>query len=79
MSDDYHGNDNEYWDDMYYYENYNKDMDPNSWSGRPRRTFGTGFWIWLAVFIVAANISTALANILLLMGVVLLIRRLITK
>ena len=79
MSDDYHGNDNEYWNDMYYYENYNKDMDPNSWSGRPRRTFGTGFGIWLVVFIVAANISTSLANILLLIGVVLLIRRLITR
>ncbi len=79
MSDDYNGSDNEYWDDMYYYENYNKEMDPNTWKGYPGRRSGTGFWIWLVVYIVASIISVSLGNIVLLIGIVLLIRRLLTK
>ncbi len=79
MSDDYNRSDNEYWDDMYYYENYNKDMDPNAWSGYPRRTFGTGFWIWLIVFIIASNISSSFGGVVLTIGIILWILRKVIK
>ena len=71
MSDDYNGSDDEYWDDMYYYENYDKKMDPNSWSGHSGSRTGNGFWIWFVSLIVACNISSSLGNIVLIIGVVL--------
>ncbi len=71
MSDDYYGSDEEYWDDMYYYENYDKKMDPNSWSGGSRRSTTSGFWIWLIAFIVACNISSGLGNVVLIIGIVM--------
>ncbi len=72
MSDN-NGNDNKYWDDMYYFENYEKEMDPNSWSGRPRSNAGGGFWVWLIIFIIACNISSSLGSAILVIGIILLI------
>ena len=68
---DYHGSDDEYWDDMYYYENYDKGMDPNSWSGSPRRSTSTGFWIGLIILIAAINISPGLGEVVLIIGLVM--------
>ena len=73
MSDDYHGSDEEYWDDMYYYENYEQGMDPNSWSASSGPSLGTGFWIWLIVFIIASNISSGFGGFVLTAGIVLFI------
>ncbi len=71
MSDDYYGSDEGYWDDMYYYENYDKGMDPNTWPGHSRRSASGGFWIWLIVFIVACNISSGLGDVVLVIGLVM--------
>ena len=59
MSNDY-GNDNDYWDDKYYYENYDKDLDPNSWSGHTGSKSGYGGLIWFIALIVICNLSTDL-------------------
>ena len=68
---DYHGSDDEYWDDIYYYENYDEEMDPNSWSGSSGRSTTTGFWIWLVILIVASNISTGFGEAVLIIGLVI--------
>ncbi len=63
MSDDHFGGDNEYWDDMYYYENYDKDLDPNSWPSRSGSRPGYGGLIWFIALIVICNLSTDLGAV----------------
>ncbi len=68
MSDDYRDNDEEYWDDVYYYENYLKEED-SSGSSAPR--IKGSFWIWLVIFIIASNISSGLGSAVLTIGIVI--------
>lgn len=74
MSDD-NMNDEEYWDDMYYYENYNKEMDPNNYpsTGHSKSGIGIGFVVWLVLFIIASNISSSFGSVVLFIGIALLI------
>ena len=67
MSDDYRGSDEEYWDDVYYFENYLEEEKNSGCSGT--RTKGS-FWIWLIVFIIACNISSGLGEVVLIIGVI---------
>ncbi len=61
MSDDF-GNDNDYWDDMYYYENYDKKMDPNTWTGHSGSGSGYGWIIWFIAMIIVCNLSSELGT-----------------
>ena len=71
MSDDYNDRrDQDYWDDIYYYENYDEELDPNYWSGYSNHSVKTGFWIWLIAFIIASNISVRLGEVVLVIGIV---------
>ena len=67
MADDFQRNDDDYWDDVYYYENYLKEEE-NSGTAGP--SVKGGFWIWLIIFIVACNISSGLGEVVLVIGVV---------
>ena len=70
MFNDYHGSDEEYWDDIYYYENYDEEMNPDSWEGTPKSSIGTGFWIWLIILIVVCNIAPALGEAVIFIGLI---------
>ena len=75
MSDDYHGSDDEYWEDAYYFENFYKENDPNAGSGYSGPRVGGGFWIWLIVFIIASNISSSFGSFVLAVGIIIWILR----
>ena len=70
MSDDDRERDQEYWDDVYYYENYLKEEEKSGCAG-PR--ISGAFWIWLIVFIIASNISSGLGEVVLAFGIIMLI------
>lgn len=70
MSDDYNGSDQEYWDDMYYYENYDKEMDPNSWPGHSGPSIKGGFWIWFIALIIVCNLSTGLGEAFIIVSLI---------
>ena len=68
MADDFHENDEDYWDDVYYFENY---LEEEKNSGTAGPSIKGAFWIWLVVFIVACNISKGLGEAVLVIGIVL--------
>lgn len=78
MSDDF-DNDNDYWDDMYYYENYDKKMDPNTWSRNSGSNSGYGWVIWLIAMIIICNLLPELGTIAMAGSIVYWIIKKISK
>ncbi len=71
MSDDYRGSDEEYWDDVFFFENFYKENDPNETSGFSGPRVGGGFYVWLIIYIIAAYLSTAFGIVVLTIGIVI--------
>ena len=72
MSDDhnYHGSDEEYWDDMYYYENNDEDMNPGTWEGNPKSWIGGGFLLWFVILVIVCNISSGLGEAFIILSLI---------
>ena len=71
MSDDYRENHEEYWDDVYYFENFYKENDPNETSGFSGSKVGGSFWALLIINVIAAYISSSFGSVVLTVGIVI--------
>lgn len=68
MDDDRNRSDQDYWDDVYYFENYLKEEENSGCSGP---NIKGSFLVWLVVFIIASNISSGFGSFVLGCGIVI--------
>ena len=67
MSDDHRDSDQEYWDDVYYFENYLKEEESSGCAGS--NTKGS-FWIWFIALIIVCNISSGLGEAFIIISLI---------